>query len=288
MLFFVRFDVTQPANVSNDELIATWCREAEAAIGAMDAGAVPHLWKVAGQRVVLGVIDVPTAEDLDRALGGLPIIREMGAGHEDRGLADLRLPHVRRGPQRRRARGRRLGLSGAAGSAAAALILRCGPAALALALGAPALGFQPPRTRGLRRLRRSPHARDLERPREAYSQPFERERAVARLAARVLRDGAHDRPAARRDPRLLGVVQGRGRSDVEARLDPRLGLVGVLASGPRRAARQQDDLVERDRDVAVDRQELGHAHMMPRSPGRGILERCAHADGRSPLVSRCA
>ncbi len=80
MLFFVRFDVTQPANVSNSELVETWVREAEAAIGAMEAGAVPHLWKVAGQRVVLAVVDLPTPEDLDRALGGLPIIREMGAG----------------------------------------------------------------------------------------------------------------------------------------------------------------------------------------------------------------
>lgn len=80
MLFFVRFDVTQPANVANDELIAIWIREAAAAIGAMDAGAVPHLWKLAGQRAVIGVVDVPTAEDLDRALGGLPIIREMGPG----------------------------------------------------------------------------------------------------------------------------------------------------------------------------------------------------------------
>ena len=80
MLFFVRFDVTQPANVSNKDLIETWIREAEAAIGAMDAGAVPHLWKVAGQRVVLGVVDVPSAQDLDRALGGLPIIREKGPG----------------------------------------------------------------------------------------------------------------------------------------------------------------------------------------------------------------
>ena len=80
MLFFVRFDVTQPANVSNKDLVKTWIREAEAAIGAMDAGAVPYLWKVAGQRVVVGVIDAPTAEELDRALGGLPIIREMGPG----------------------------------------------------------------------------------------------------------------------------------------------------------------------------------------------------------------
>ena len=29
---------------------------------------------------MLGVVDLPTAEDLDAALGGLPIIREMGAG----------------------------------------------------------------------------------------------------------------------------------------------------------------------------------------------------------------
>jgi muconolactone delta-isomerase len=80
MLFLVNFYVTQPANYSNQELIATWIREAEAAIGAMDAGAVPHLWKVAGERKVVGVVDVPTAEDLDRALGSLPIIREMGPG----------------------------------------------------------------------------------------------------------------------------------------------------------------------------------------------------------------
>jgi muconolactone D-isomerase len=79
-LFFVRFDVTQPANVSNSDLVATWQREAAAAIGAMDAGAVVHLWKVAGQRVVLAITDFPSAEDLDRALAGLPIVQEMGSG----------------------------------------------------------------------------------------------------------------------------------------------------------------------------------------------------------------
>ena len=80
MLFFVRFDVTQPANVSNEDLVATWRREAEAAVGAMDAGVVAHLWKVAGQRVVFMVIELPGGEDLDAVLGGLPIIREMGPG----------------------------------------------------------------------------------------------------------------------------------------------------------------------------------------------------------------
>ncbi len=80
MQFFVRFEVKQPADVSNADLVAIWQREAEAALGAIEAGAVKHLWKVAGQRVVLAVIELPSAEDLDRALGGLPIIRELGPG----------------------------------------------------------------------------------------------------------------------------------------------------------------------------------------------------------------
>ena len=80
MQFIVRFDVKQPANVSNAELIAIWRREAEAAMGAVEAGAVKHLWKVAGQRVVFAIVDLPSPEDLDRALGSLPIFRELGAG----------------------------------------------------------------------------------------------------------------------------------------------------------------------------------------------------------------
>jgi muconolactone delta-isomerase len=80
VLFFVRFDVSQPESVANPDLVEIWKREAEAALGAMEAGAVKHLWKVAGQRVVLAIVEFPSAEDLDRALAGLPIIREMGAG----------------------------------------------------------------------------------------------------------------------------------------------------------------------------------------------------------------
>jgi muconolactone D-isomerase len=80
VLFFVRFDVSQPDTHANADLVETWKREAAAALGAMEAGVVRHLWKVAGQRAVLAVIDLPSAEDLDRALGSLPIIREMGAG----------------------------------------------------------------------------------------------------------------------------------------------------------------------------------------------------------------
>lgn len=80
MQFFVRFDVSQPERMTNAELVEMWKREAAAALGAKEAGAVTHLWKVAGQRAVLAVLDLPTPEDLDRALGSLPIFREMGDG----------------------------------------------------------------------------------------------------------------------------------------------------------------------------------------------------------------
>lgn len=79
MHFLVRFDVHQPEDMSNREFIEMWDREADAALGAMDAGAVTHLWKVSGQRVVVGVLDLPDAESVDRALAGLPIIKEIGA-----------------------------------------------------------------------------------------------------------------------------------------------------------------------------------------------------------------
>jgi muconolactone delta-isomerase len=79
MQFFVRFDVHQPEDMSNREFVEMWDREADAAIGAMEAGAVSHLWKVAGQRVVFGVLELPDAESVDRALAGLPIIKEIGA-----------------------------------------------------------------------------------------------------------------------------------------------------------------------------------------------------------------
>ncbi len=179
MLFFVRFDVTQPANVSNKDLIETWIREAEAAIGAMDAGAVPHLWKVAGQRVVLGVVDLPTAEDLDRALGGLPIIRDRPTS-----------------------------------------VVARRPSARLLAIRRAALGLQPPRARGARRLRRPARALHLEGACDPAGEALERQRAVACLRAGVLGDGPHDRAAAVCDPRLVRLAERVRRGDVEARLDP--------------------------------------------------------------------
>ena len=39
MQFLIRFDIQQLETISNQELIAIWDREADAALGAMDAGA---------------------------------------------------------------------------------------------------------------------------------------------------------------------------------------------------------------------------------------------------------
>ena len=80
MLFLIRFDIHQPEGMSTKEFIEIWDREADAALGAMDAGAVAHLWKVSGQRVVFGILDLPDAESVDRALAGLPIVQALGAG----------------------------------------------------------------------------------------------------------------------------------------------------------------------------------------------------------------
>jgi muconolactone delta-isomerase len=86
MLFFVRFDVHQPEAMSTRELVEIWDREADAALGAKEAGAILHIWKVSGQRVVLAVCDFPDAETLDRALAGLPIIQEMGGSVDTEAL----------------------------------------------------------------------------------------------------------------------------------------------------------------------------------------------------------
>jgi muconolactone delta-isomerase len=79
MLYFGRFEITQPAGMSADQFLANWNEEAQAAAQATAAGVIKGLWKVSGQRVVLAVLDVPDNDVLDQALMGLPIFRSMGS-----------------------------------------------------------------------------------------------------------------------------------------------------------------------------------------------------------------
>lgn len=91
MQFFVRFDVKQPATVSNAELFEIWKREAEAALGAMEAGAVTQKRKNWG-------VDDPNPMSLYGPLDWIvhpPVSRRFLLAHPLHGCRDLlRLEHV--------------------------------------------------------------------------------------------------------------------------------------------------------------------------------------------------
>lgn len=78
MLFHLDFHVEYGAAMSQQDLFGTWSREAEAALGAKKAGVVVDLWKVAGERRVIAILDVESADVLDEAVLTLPIMVEMG------------------------------------------------------------------------------------------------------------------------------------------------------------------------------------------------------------------
>ena len=78
MLFHLDFKVEYPASMEQKDLFRIWSEEADAAIGAKEAGVVVDLWKAVGQRRVLAVINVDSVEDLDRILLDLPIMKQHG------------------------------------------------------------------------------------------------------------------------------------------------------------------------------------------------------------------
>lgn len=82
MLFLLRAEITQSPDMTIQQLNEIWDREAQHALEAVRAGAIKGLYKVAGQRTVFAIVDVPTHDDLDRAIAGLPMFQEMGWGIE--------------------------------------------------------------------------------------------------------------------------------------------------------------------------------------------------------------
>ena len=74
MLFYVQMRWNHEGRISLDEL---WEIEQEEAVHAqetLDSGFAVGLWKVAAQKRVIGIIESPSAEELDRtALGRLPM-----------------------------------------------------------------------------------------------------------------------------------------------------------------------------------------------------------------------
>lgn len=60
------------------ELFSIWAREADAALGAKEAGVVVDLWKCVGTRRVVAVVSVDGPDTLDQILMDLPIMKEHG------------------------------------------------------------------------------------------------------------------------------------------------------------------------------------------------------------------
>jgi muconolactone delta-isomerase len=74
MLFFVKVRVDPARELEPDDLWDRWEKEAEAALGAMEAGKIVSLYKVAGQRLVVGILDLESHDEADRIfMGGLPM-----------------------------------------------------------------------------------------------------------------------------------------------------------------------------------------------------------------------
>ena len=78
MLFLLDFNVEYPANMSQGDLFDIWAREADAALGAKEAGAVVDLWKCVGARRVVAVVNIDSHDTLDQILLDLPIMKEHG------------------------------------------------------------------------------------------------------------------------------------------------------------------------------------------------------------------
>ena len=73
MLVFVDIKV-DPKGLSLDELWEVWEEETKAALGAMEEGKIVTLYKVSGQRRVIGILDVESTDELDQiVMAGLPM-----------------------------------------------------------------------------------------------------------------------------------------------------------------------------------------------------------------------
>ncbi|VAW65155.1 Putative transporter [hydrothermal vent metagenome] len=78
MLYPLDFNVEYPANMTQKELFSIWSEEADAALGAKEAGVVVDLWKCVGQRRIVAVVNVDSPDVLDQILLDLPIMKLHG------------------------------------------------------------------------------------------------------------------------------------------------------------------------------------------------------------------
>ena len=63
----------KPDRMSSEEFFGVWKQEAAAALQAVEAGAIKHIWKVPGKYDVLLVLGVDSADQIDEIIHSLPI-----------------------------------------------------------------------------------------------------------------------------------------------------------------------------------------------------------------------
>ncbi len=78
MLYLLDFNVEYPVKMTQKELFSIWSEEADAALGAKEAGVVVDLWKCVGQRRIVAVVNVDSHDVLDQILLDLPIMKQHG------------------------------------------------------------------------------------------------------------------------------------------------------------------------------------------------------------------
>ena len=77
MLYYFKVRV-EPKDWSFDEMWHWWEKEADAALAAKAAGKMVALYKVAGQRLVIGIMDAESHDELDQIfMAVLPIAHNL-------------------------------------------------------------------------------------------------------------------------------------------------------------------------------------------------------------------
>lgn len=77
MLYYFKVRI-EPKDWSLDELWNRWEKQAEAALAKKAAGKIVTLYKVAGQRRVVGIVDVESHDELDQwIMADMPIAHNL-------------------------------------------------------------------------------------------------------------------------------------------------------------------------------------------------------------------
>ena len=73
MLVMMTADLAKPESMPAEDFYEVWRQESVAALEALEAGAIKHIWKVAGEYQVIAVFEVESGDQLDDIVHNLPI-----------------------------------------------------------------------------------------------------------------------------------------------------------------------------------------------------------------------